>query len=70
MLAPVKISRSLLARLNRNITDTLNQPDLRSRWIALGADPAPSTSQAFDQFIAQDIATLTAIARKANIRAQ
>lgn len=70
MIAPAKISRPLLARLNQDITDTLNQPDVRSRWIALGAEPSPSTSQAFDKFIADDIATLTAIARKANIKAQ
>ncbi len=70
MIAPAKISRPLLARLNKDITDTLNQPDVRSRWIALGAEPSPSTAQAFDKFIADDIATFTAIARKANIKAQ
>lgn len=70
ILAPVKIARPLLARLNHEITDVLNQADVRSRWIALGADPAPTTSAAFDKFIAEDIATLSRIARAANIRAQ
>ena len=70
MLAPAKIPRPVLARLNNEITGILNQPDVRSRWIAMGADPAPSTSQAFDKFIAEDIATLTKIARAANIKAQ
>lgn len=70
MLAPAKIPRPLLNRLNQEITGILNQADVRSRWTALGADPAPTTAQAFDKFIAEDIAVLTAIARKANIKAQ
>ncbi len=70
VLAPAKIPRPLLAQLNQEITDILNQPDLRARWIALGADPVPTTSRAFDQFIAEDIATLTKVARAANIKAQ
>lgn len=69
MLAPAKIPRPLLNQLNQEITDILNQPDVRSRWTALGAEPAPTTSQAFDKFIAEDIATLTKIARAANIKA-
>jgi len=70
MLAPARIPRPLLARLNQEITGILNQPDVRGRWIALGANPAPTTAQAFDKFIAEDIATLTAIARKSKITAQ
>ena len=70
VLAPAKIPRPLLGRLNAEITGILNQPDVRSRWTALGAEPSPTTPQAFDKFIADDIATLTQIARAANIKAQ
>jgi tripartite-type tricarboxylate transporter receptor subunit TctC len=70
LLAPSKIPRPLLGRLNRDITGILNQPDVHSRWTALGADPAPTTPQEFDKFIAEDIATLTKLARKSNIKAQ
>ena len=69
MLAPGKLPLSLVARLNREITAILNEPGVRSRWIALGVEPTPSTPEAFDKFIAQDIAALTQIARAANIRA-
>lgn len=69
ILAPAKIPRPLLARLNRDITAVLNQSDVRARWTALGADPAPTTPQAFDRFVADDIATLTRIARSAGIKA-
>jgi tripartite-type tricarboxylate transporter receptor subunit TctC len=70
LLAPAKIPRPLLARLNRDVTEALNQPDLRGRWTALGAEPSPSTPQAFDRFIAEDIESLTRIARAAKITAQ
>jgi hypothetical protein len=40
------------------------------RLSALGAEPAPTTPQAFDKFIAEDIAALTAVARKEKITAQ
>lgn len=69
MLAPAKIPRPLLNRLNKEITDVLKLPDVHARWTALGAEPAPTTPQAFDKFIAEDIATLTKIARAANIKA-
>lgn len=70
MLAPVKTPRPLITLLNREITRALEQPEVGGRLSALGAEPAPTTPQAFDAFIAKDIATLTAIAQKAKITAQ
>lgn len=70
MLAPAKTPRPLITLLNREITRALEQPEVGGRLSALGAEPAPTTPQAFDAFIAKDIATLTAIAQKAKITAQ
>ena len=70
LLAPSRITPPVLARLNRDVTGVLGQPDVRARWTALGADPAPTTPRAFDEFIAKDIATLTKLARAAGITAQ
>ena len=70
MLAPAKTPRPLVNLLNREITRTLAQPDVGGRLSALGAEPAPTTPQAFDRFIAEDIAILTAVARKEKITAQ
>jgi len=69
MLAPAKTPRPLVGRLNREITRVLGHPDVHNRLSGLGAEPAPSTPQAFDKFIADDIATLTRVARAANIKA-
>lgn len=69
LLAPAKTPRTVIARLNREITGILNQPDVRARWIALGAEPAPTTPEHFDTLIAADIAALTRLARAGNIKA-
>ena len=70
MLAPAKTPRPLVNQLNREILRTLALPDVSGRLSALGAEPAPTTPQAFDRFIVDDIAALTTVARKANIVAQ
>jgi tripartite-type tricarboxylate transporter receptor subunit TctC len=69
LLAPAKTPRTIVTRLNREITGILNQPEVRNRWVSLGAEPAPTTPGQFDKLIAEDIATLTKLARASNIRA-
>lgn len=69
LLAPAKTPRAIITRLNREITGILNQPEVRSRWVALGAEPAPTTPAQFDKLIAEDIAALTKLARASNIKA-
>jgi tripartite-type tricarboxylate transporter receptor subunit TctC len=70
LLAPAKTPRAIIARLNREITGILNQPEVRTRWVALGAEPAPTTPAQFDKLIADDIAALTKLARAGNIKAE
>ncbi len=69
MLAPAKTPRAIVERLNREITDIMKLDDVRNRWIALGVEPVPTTPQAFEQWIRDDIASARKLARAANIRA-
>ena len=69
MLAPAKTPRAVVDKLNREITDIMRAEDVRTRWIALGVEPAPMTPYAFDQWIRDDIATSIKLARAANIKA-
>ena len=69
MLAPAKTSRPVVDKLNREITRILILPDVRERWVSLGAEPIPSTPAEFDKLIAEQIAVLTQLARAANIKA-
>jgi tripartite-type tricarboxylate transporter receptor subunit TctC len=70
MLAPGKTPRPLIDRLNREITEIMKAEDVRNRWIALGVEPAPTAPQEFDKFIRDDIATVTKLARAANVKAE
>lgn len=69
LLVPAKTPRAIVVTLNREITHILELPDLRQRWVALGAEPAPTTPEQFDKLIAEQVATFTRLARAANIRA-
>ncbi len=69
MLAPAKTPRAVVEKLNREITGIMQSEEVRSRWSALGVEPAPMTPQAFDQWIRDDIATSVKLARAANIKA-
>lgn len=69
MLAPAKTPRSVVDKLNREITRILILPDVRERWASIGAEPIPSTPAQFDKLIAEQVANLTKLARAANIKA-
>jgi tripartite-type tricarboxylate transporter receptor subunit TctC len=51
IVAPAGIPRAVLARLNAALTKSLTSPTLRERFAAIGADPSPSTPEAFAAFI-------------------
>ncbi len=70
MLAPGKTPRPLIDRLNREINEIMRLDEVRNRWIALGVELAPTTPQEFDKFIREDIATVTKLARAANVKAE
>ena len=69
LLTSAKTPRPIIARLNREVTRILGEPELRTRWIPIGLEPKPTTPAEFDKLIADDIATFTKIARAANIKA-
>ncbi len=68
-LAPAKTPRPLIAKLNREITRTLDLPEMRQRWSALGAESMPMTPEQFDRFIAEQLNIVTELARAAGIKA-
>ena len=69
LLAPAKTPRPLIARLNGEITRILDLPDVRGRWVALGAESVPTTPERFDKLIAEQATTFARLARAAGIKA-
>lgn len=70
LLAPSKVPRAIIARLNREVTAVLNHPEIQQRMRSQGAEPAPSTPEAFDKQIARELALVGGIAKRAGITPQ
>ncbi len=68
LLAPAGVPQPILARLNEEIGRVLRDADTSARWAPLGIEPRPSTPQAFDRLIREEIALFTQIARAAAIK--
>jgi len=69
LLTSSAVPRPIIEKLNRDIVRVLGEPDLKSRWSAIGIVPTPMTPQAFDQRIREQVEVFTRFARAANIRA-
>jgi tripartite-type tricarboxylate transporter receptor subunit TctC len=68
LLAPVGVPAAIVERLNTEIGNALKHPELRSRFLADGAEPVHSSPQAFGAFLKAEIAKWTSVVRKAGIR--
>jgi tripartite-type tricarboxylate transporter receptor subunit TctC len=56
LIAPAGTPAETIGKLNRAFVTALENPDLRDRIIAIGADPTPSTPTEFATFIASETA--------------
>ncbi len=69
ILAPAKTPRPVIRRLNAEIGVALTIAEVQARMRALGAEPAHGTPEAFDAFVAKQLALIAALARRAGITA-
>jgi tripartite-type tricarboxylate transporter receptor subunit TctC len=69
MLAPAKTPRAIIDRLHGEVVRIVQSPDFKQRLIQLGSDPVGSTPEQWQQFIKDEIAKWTKIARIAGVRA-
>ena len=70
IFVPVKTPRTIIAKLNREMTGALGQSDIQKQMRALGAEPAPTTPAELDKFVAGEIATVAKLAKMAGITPQ
>jgi tripartite-type tricarboxylate transporter receptor subunit TctC len=69
MLAPANTPKDVIARLNQEVQKVLQLPEVRERFVSLGAEPQPTSAAQFDAFIKSEVATLGAIVKTAGIKA-
>ncbi len=68
MLAPPNTPQALAARLNQAFTRLLTMPDIRERLIGVGAEPAPSSPEAFGAFLRQETARWSRVLKEAGVK--
>ncbi|NCT97111.1 MAG: tripartite tricarboxylate transporter substrate binding protein [Comamonadaceae bacterium] len=54
LVAPAGTSADVVSQLNAAFTKALQSPDVKGKFAALMAEPAPSTPQAFGEFMARE----------------
>jgi tripartite-type tricarboxylate transporter receptor subunit TctC len=68
IVGPANLPPAVVATLNKAINDALADPQLRDRLAGEALEPMPMTSEQFGQYIKDDIAKWTKVARERNIQ--
>lgn len=66
--APRATPAPIIERLHRELAMTMANPAVQKRLLDIGVEPDSSTPQAFDQFLAAEIAKWTEVIQKGNIK--
>lgn len=67
LVAPAGTPADIIARLNTQINASLNSEEVSKRMAAEGAEPTPTTPQAFGQLIDKELARWTQVVRQARV---
>ena len=58
----------MITRLNKEVTEILNLPDIRTRILQTNNEPAPTSPEEYDAFIKSEVAKWTKVVKDANIK--
>jgi tripartite-type tricarboxylate transporter receptor subunit TctC len=70
MVAPARVSKDIILKLNREINDLLRSPQFREAMIARGAVPMGGSVEDFDAFIRREVEKYAALVKESGIRAE
>ena len=70
LAAPVGTPADIVARLNKEVTAILNEPDFRQRVIGFGMVPAPDTPEALRKTLEEESALWAKVIREKGIKAE
>ena len=68
LFAPAGTPAPVVSRLNAEVTRILNMPDVRSRFLDLGAEPGPMQVPQFAAWVQQEVNTWTRLVKEAGIQ--
>ena len=69
LFGPAKMPTDVTARLNKGFVDALNSPEVKARLATLMAEPAPTTPEAFAQFVRAEHAKYETVVKAAGAKA-
>jgi tripartite-type tricarboxylate transporter receptor subunit TctC len=67
---PARTPPAIVARLNREILEALQQPDVRARLAASGLEPIGSSPEEFAAFIKTELARWAQVARQSGAKVE
>ena len=70
LLAPARTSRQLINLLSTEVGRILEQPDVKARIASLGASARPSSPEAFDKLVHDEITTRRKVWKAAGVKAE
>jgi tripartite-type tricarboxylate transporter receptor subunit TctC len=68
LFAPAGTPPEIVKRLSAEVNKALAMPDLREKWLASGAEPSPSTPEAFAAFIAKEMPKYAKIVKESGAK--
>jgi tripartite-type tricarboxylate transporter receptor subunit TctC len=69
-VAPAGTPRAIVSRLNGELTEIMQAPDMRDKMIAQGAEPMTNTPEQFAAYIRSEIGKWATVVKQAGIAAQ
>jgi tripartite-type tricarboxylate transporter receptor subunit TctC len=69
LLAPAGTPRPIIARLNSELVQSMQAPDLKERLAGMGTEPLTSTPEEFGAYLNREIAKWADVVRKAGLKA-
>ena len=68
LLLPAKTPRNIVMKLHDAVAKTMTTPEVREKFISMGADPLIMSPEEFTAFIRADIEKWAKVARAANVK--
>lgn len=70
LFAPAKTPRPIVNKLNRAVVRVLSEPEMQQRFATIGMEAMPGTPEQLDKFVAEQLALVMQLAKKAGIQAR
>ena len=70
MVAPARVPKDIIVKLNREINDLLRDPQFRDGMIARGAIPIGGSSDEFDAFTRREVKKYAALVKESGIKVE